>query len=58
MKIVSYYVDKHGVLFEVIRTEKSITINKVIEGIKKEINETQLIIGDLVDKDILMDLLE
>lgn len=58
MKIVSYYVDKHGILFQVIRTEKNVKISRVIEGISEEINETQLIIGDLVEKDILMDLLE
>jgi hypothetical protein len=58
MKIISYYVDKNGVLFQVIRTEKNVTINKVIEGIKQEINETELIIGELVEKNILMDLLD
>jgi hypothetical protein len=58
MRIVSYYVDKYGVLFQIIRTENSIKINKVIEGIKEEINETQLIIDDLIEKNILIDLLD
>ena len=48
-KLGSYYLDKNGVLFEIIRTEDSITINKVVE---KELTETDIIIGVLVEKNI------
>lgn len=56
MRIVSYYLDKRRILFQVIRTEDNITINEVIDG--GEPKECQIRIGDLVGKNISMDLLE
>lgn len=47
MKIISYYIDRRGVLFQIIRSENSIEINKVIEN---ELKETQVQIGELVKK--------
>ena len=50
MKIISYYIDRRGVLFQIIRSENSIEINKVVDG---DMKETQIIIGELVEKNIL-----
>jgi hypothetical protein len=47
MKIISYYLDKKGILYEIIRTEDCITIKKVIEN---ELKETEIQIGELVKK--------
>lgn len=50
MRIVSYYVDKYGGLFEIVRTENNVEIKRVIEG------ETAIIIGDLIERNILMNM--
>ncbi len=50
MKIISYYIDRRGVLFQIIRSENSIEINKVVDD---DMKETQIIIGELVEQNIL-----
>ena len=47
MKIISYYLDKKGILYEIIRTEDCITIKKVIEN---ELKETEIQTSELVKK--------
>lgn len=61
MKVISYYTNKNGVLFQIIRTEQSITVDRVIIGDEatKDIKEMQITISsDLAERDIIMDLLQ
>ena len=44
MKIISYYVDKQGLLFQIVRTENNVEIRRVIDK-----HNNKLSIGELVD---------
>jgi hypothetical protein len=46
MIIISYYVDKYGRLFQIIRTENSVKISRVIDDIPIE---TDIIIEELIE---------
>lgn len=49
MKIVSYYVDKIGIMYQIIRTENNIEINRINNGENK--NDV-LAIGELINIEI------
>lgn len=52
MRIISYYVDKFGIMFQIIRTDTFVEIRKIITNEK----EDSLRIGELVDKDAKLEI--